>query len=138
MAHTHATPDRLLSAGRRVLARFGSRELDAVPTDEFINWTALWDELRGDFATRALPQVPDFDTLDPAAREAARAYIRQRLVSDVMLGRCEELHRDLFAHGICTDGVEAYAVARDAFEDSVEAFGDARIRLAGLLTPATH
>ncbi|MBP2313554.1 hypothetical protein [Azospirillum soli] len=133
MAHTHATPDRLLSAGRRVLARFGSRTLDHVPTDEFINWVALWDELRGDFATQALPHVPAFDELPPAARDAARAYIRQRLISDVTLGRCEELHRDLFARGICTDGVEAYAVARDAYEDSVEAFGAARVRLAGLL-----
>jgi len=133
MTHTHATPDRLLSAGRRVLARFGSKTLDHVPTDEFINWVALWDDLRGDFATQALPNVPAFDDLNPAAREAARAYIRQRLVSDVMLGRCEDLHRDLFAHGICTDAVEAYAVARDAYEDSVEAFGAARVRLSNLL-----
>ncbi|MDQ2102834.1 hypothetical protein [Azospirillum isscasi] len=133
MAHTHATPDRLLSAGRRVLARFGSRTLDHVPADEFINWVALWDELRGDFATQALPHVPAFDDLPPAAREAARAYIRQRLISDVTLGRCEDLHRDLFARGIRTVGVEAYAVARDAYEDSVEAFGAARLRLAGLL-----
>lgn len=135
MTQPHATPDRLLSAGRRVLARFGSRELDHVPDDAFIDWVTLWDELRGDFATQALPRVPGFDTLGPAAREAAKAYIRQRLVSDVLLGRCEELHRDLFAHGICTDAVEAYAVARDAFEDSVEAFGAARIRLAELLVP---
>ncbi|WP_448204346.1 hypothetical protein [Azospirillum sp. sgz302134] len=138
MAHTHATPDRLLSAGRRALARFGSRELDHVPADAFIDWNALWDELRGDFATQALPRVPEYEALDPAVREAARVYIRQRLVSDVMLGRCEELHRDLFAHGICTDAVEAYAVARDAYEDSVEAFGAARVRLAGLLAPSTH
>ncbi len=136
MPHSHATPDRLLSAGRRVLARFGSKRLDHVPSDAFINWAALWDGLRGDFG--APDRVPSFDALDPAARDAARAYIRQRLVSDVTLGRCEELHRDLFARGIRTGAVEAYAVARDAYEDSVEAFGAARIRLARLLAAAAH
>lgn len=143
MAHTHAsthgaTPDALLTAGRRILARFGSKSLDHVPDDAFIDWTVLWEGLRGDFAAPALPEVPRFDDLDAAARAAARGYIRQRLVSDVALGRCEELHRDLFAHGISTDAVEAYSAARETYEDSVEAFGAARRRLAALLTATSR
>lgn len=138
MSHAHPTPDRLLSAGRRVLARFGSRALDHVPDDAFIDWELLWDELRGDFTTAACPAVPAFAELSAPAREVARVYIRHRLLCDVALTRCEELHRDLFARGIGTDAVEAYAVARDAFEDSVEAFGAAGRRLAALLGPALH
>lgn len=126
-------PNRLFPDGRAVLARFGYRPLDRLPADDEVDWAALWDQLRGDFATHADPVVPSYGRLHGPAVEAARDYMRHGLAADLGLDRCEALHVRLFADGISTDRVEAYARARDAYEDSVEAFGAARTRLAALL-----
>ncbi|HYH21054.1 MAG TPA: hypothetical protein VD995_20805 [Azospirillum sp.] len=136
MAPQHELPNRLFPDGRAVLARFGYRPLDRLPADDEVDWAALWEQLRGDFATHANPVVPSYDRLHGPAAAAARDYMRQGLAADVGLDRCEALHVSLFADGIATDRVEAYAQARDAYEDSVEAFGAARTRLAGLLAGA--
>lgn len=133
MAQAHELPNRLFTDGRAVLARFGYRPLDRLPADDEVDWAALWNQLRGDFATHANPIVPSYDRLHGPAAAAARDYMRHGLAADLGLDRCEALHASLFADGIRTDRVEAYAAARDAYEESVEAFGTARVRLAALL-----
>ncbi|HEY0833718.1 MAG TPA: hypothetical protein VGE72_07390 [Azospirillum sp.] len=134
MAPHQELPNRLFPDSRAVLARFGYRHLDRLPADDAVDWAGLWEDLRGDFATHAHPRVLAFGQLEGAALDAARDYIRRGLAADLALDRCEALHVSLYADGISTGRVEAYAEARDAYEDSVEAFGAARTRLAGLLT----
>lgn len=125
-------PNRLFSNGRSVLAQFGYRQLEAGEVRE--DWALMWDHLRGDFATAACPQVPAYDRLSEDQQAAARTYMSRRLIADRNLETCEDLHVRLFSGGINTDLVERYSVAREAYEESVEAFGDAREDLAALLT----
>lgn len=126
-------PNRLLRDGRAVLARYGYRHLEAMPDGDTFEWAALWDQLRGDFATHEHPAVPALGALSGAAADAARAYMACGLDADRKLDRCEELHARLFREGIATGLVEDYAAARDAYEDAVEAFGAAGARLTRLL-----
>jgi len=133
MVPVQELPNRLLRDGRAVLARYGYRRLDALPGEGSFDWAALWDQLRGDFATHDHPAVPPLDALPGEAAAAARAYMVCGLDADLKLDRCEALHVRLFAEGIGTGLVEEYALARDAYEDAVEAFGAAAARLAPLL-----
>lgn len=125
-------PNRLFSNGRSVLAQFGYRPVDAGEVRE--DWAEMWDHLRGDFATAARPLVPGYAGLTADQQAAARTYMSCRLIADRNLETCEDLHVRLFSGGIKTDLVERYSVAREAYEDSVEAFGDAGEALAGLLS----
>ncbi|MBB4264944.1 hypothetical protein [Roseospira visakhapatnamensis] len=124
-------PNPLFASGRSVLARFGYQHRDDQEARE--DWAVMWDLLRGDFSAPAGEAVPAFHDLDEPTRGAARDYMVARLIADRNLERCERLHVDIFANGVNTDAVERYAIARDAYEDSVEAFGAARLRLATLL-----
>lgn len=126
-------PNRLLSDGRAVLARYGYRRLEAMPDDGAVDWAALWDQMRGDFATHDHPALLPFDALSGDAAVAAHAYMVCALDADLRLDRCEALHLRLFGEGIATGLVEDYALARDAYEEAVEAFGAAGARLARLL-----
>ncbi|MBM3597309.1 MAG: hypothetical protein FJX35_03790 [Alphaproteobacteria bacterium] len=127
-------PDPLVEQRHAVLARYGAEPatLPAGEADE-ARWTELWRLLKPDFATADRTQVPDFASLAPAAREAARAYIGCRIEADRLLARCKEAHSRLARDGIATDAVEHYATVRDAYEDGVMAFGAARERLDTLL-----
>lgn len=127
-------PNKLFSNGRSVLSRFGYRHLEDGEIRE--DWAEMWDLLRPDFATSQRPSIPAYTGLTPEQQVAARDYMARRLIADRNLETCETLHVALFAHGISTDGVDRYSVARDAYEDSVEAFGDARQRLDALLAGA--
>jgi hypothetical protein len=133
MVPVQELPNRLLRDGRAVLARYGYRHLEAMPDAGSFDWAALWDQLRGDFATQHHPVVPPLDALSGEAAEAARAYMVCGLDADLKLDRCEALHVRLFGEGIATGLVEEYAAARDAYEDAVEAFGAAGARLSRLL-----
>lgn len=113
-------PNALFADGRRVLGRYGYRPGGGAP-----DWAAEWARLKPDFPFAA----PDWDGLDAAQRDAAIAYLAQRLTADRRLEDCEALHAELLAAGIGTDLVERYAAARETYEDSVEAFGAARERL---------
>lgn len=124
-------PNRLFSNGRSVLSKFGYRHLEEGEVRE--DWAEMWEHLRPDFANSRRVSVASYDRLTPEQQAAAREYMSQRLLADRNLERCEELHVALFSKGINTDGVERYAVARDAYEDSVEAFGAAREKLDALL-----
>lgn len=124
-------PNRLFSDGRSVLSKFGYRHLEDGEVRE--DWAAMWEHLRSDFTDTHRLSVASFDRLAPEQQDAAREYMSRRLLADRNLERCEELHVKMFSQGIKTDVVERYSVAREAYEESVEAFGDARERLDALL-----
>ncbi|MBK7765049.1 MAG: hypothetical protein IPI44_02525 [Sulfuritalea sp.] len=60
--------------------------------------------------------------------------MRRRLLADRLFEECQELYRRLHAEGINTELVEAYALARDAYEESVLDFGRAREMLEEVFT----
>lgn len=124
-------PNRLFSDGRSVLSKFGYRHLEDGEIRE--DWAAMWEHLRADFTDTHRLSVASFDRLTAEQQDAAREYMSRRLLADRNLERCEELHVKMFAQGIRTEVVERYSVAREAYEESVEAFGDARERLDALL-----
>lgn len=104
--------------GRRAeLARFGYRSSDSEPTQ-------LWRVLRRDFpgpaAEAELAELPD------AVQDKAREYCLHRATMDRLLDRCDAIHLSILRGGPDAAVVEDYAVARDAFEDSVERFGELR------------
>ncbi|MFA7431181.1 MAG: hypothetical protein WCZ23_13570 [Rhodospirillaceae bacterium] len=124
-------PNRLFSEGRSVLSKFGYRHLEDGEVRE--DWAAMWEHLRSDFTDTHRLSVASFDRLNADQQAAAREYMSRRLLADRNLERCEEWHVKMFAQGINTDAVERYSVARDAYEESVEAFGAAREKLDILL-----
>lgn len=94
----------------------------------------MWAKLKGDFATGATGVVPDYDVLTDGQQDAARAYMELRLQADRRLMACEKAHKEILAEGIDVELVELYTAAREAYEDTVIAFGEARERLAQLLS----
>lgn len=129
---TATTPQRLIDRGAGELRRFGY-----VPQrDDEPDWSAMWQLLKGDFATAARLQVPDFDRLGPWPQQAARIYMRRRLLADRLFEDCTVLYDRIHSQGIGTDLVEAYTLARDAYEDAVMEFGDAREKLEQVLAQA--
>jgi hypothetical protein len=133
-------PDPLVEERHRVLARFGY-DAEAAPTPvaepDDRQWAEMWEPLKPDFAIARRPQVPAYASLTPAAQAAARLYMRCRLEADRLLEACKGAHTRLARDGITTEAVERYAVVRDAYEDSVAAFGSARARVDEILpTPA--
>lgn len=123
-------PDPLVEERHGVLARYGYR-LDRGGTER--DWAGMWKMLQGDFATRARPWVAGFEQLTPRQQEAARVYMRRRLIADELLDACKLAHADLHRQGIAPEAVERYAIARDAYEDAVMDFGRAREQLEALL-----
>ncbi|WP_240796798.1 hypothetical protein [Terasakiella sp. SH-1] len=123
-------PNTLFSNGRSVLSKFGYVHFEGEETRD--DWAQMWEHLRGDFPLEA-EQVPSFDKLDTTVQEAACAYMKVRLLADHYLDECERLHVNIFKDSINTDLVEAYAVARDNYEHSVEDFGEARLKVQGML-----
>lgn len=123
-------PDPLVEERHGVLARYGYR-LDRGTAER--DWPGMWKLLQGDFATKARPFVAAFAQLSPRQQEAARVYMRRRLVADELLDACKEAHADLHRGGIAPEAVERYAIARDAYEDAVMDFGRAREQLDALL-----
>ncbi|SKA20458.1 hypothetical protein SAMN02745127_02623 [Oceanospirillum multiglobuliferum] len=122
------SPDQLVEQGASVLAKFGYEPFGG----EEEHWSAMWDLLKGDFTTQKHPEIPSFDDLSLSLKEAAKVYMRRRLIADRFFEECRKAQADLFK-GIDTDGVERYTIARDAYEDSVGDFGAARERIAMLL-----
>lgn len=104
--------------GRRAeLARFGYQSSDSEPAQ-------LWRVLRRDFpgsaAEAELAELPD------EVQGQAREYCLHRATMDRLLDRCDAIHLSILSGGPDAAVVEDYAVARDAFEDSVERFGELR------------
>ncbi len=125
--------DPLLERNAEQLARFGYVPAASGSADEQPDWAGWWRRLRADFATVHLAHVPDYGELSPWPQEAARIYMRRRLAADRLFEECRKLHGELLECGINTERVEAYSLARDAFEDSVHQFGEAREKLEKIL-----
>ncbi|SCA55487.1 conserved hypothetical protein [Candidatus Terasakiella magnetica] len=124
-------PNKLFSTGRSVLSKFGYVHFEGEESRD--DWAEMWEHLKGDFPLEQA-QVPSFDGLEPTVREAARDYMKVRLLADHYLDECERLHVNIFKGSIETDLVEKYSLARDRYEHSVEDFGEARVKVQGLLS----
>ncbi len=122
------SPDQLVEAGASVLARFGYRPFEG----EQEGWDEMWRLLKSDFTTQKRPWVAEFADLSPSQKEAAKVYMRRRLIADRWFEECRKAQADLY-QGIGTELVERYSVAREAYEDSVEDFGRAREKVDSLL-----
>ena len=125
-----ASPQQLIDGGIAELKRFGYTPFgDAAP-----DWAGMWQLLQGDFATLQRSHVPAYADMSPWPQEGARIYMRRRLVADRLFEECQELYRRVHGEGINTELVEAYSLARDAYEEAVLDFGKAREMLEGVFT----
>ncbi|MDD3448238.1 MAG: hypothetical protein PHF72_04320 [Gammaproteobacteria bacterium] len=122
------SPDQLVEAGAGVLARFGYRPNLGGEED----WAEMWLLLRGDFATHGRPAVPAYPELRPSQQEAARVYMRRRLIADRLWEECRKAQAGLYGR-IDTEAVARYSIAREAYEESVEDFGRAREQVEAML-----
>ena len=119
-----AFPNQLFDRGRDILGRYGYR-----PDGGGGDLAEAWARLTSDFPMA----VPVWDRLTSPQRQAAETYLRLRLEADRGLELCESLHARLLQAGIDRELVEAYAQARESYEEAVEAFGEARERLEDAL-----
>lgn len=124
------SPQQLIDGEISELRRFGYTPFgDAAP-----DWEGMWQLLRGDFATLQRTHAPNYAEMSPWPQEGARIYMRRRLLADRLFEECQELYRRLHGEGISTELVEAYALGRDAYEESVLDFGKAREMLEEVFT----
>lgn len=125
-----ASPQHLIDGEIAELKRFGYAPLgDAAP-----DWPGMWQLLQGDFATLQRVHVPAYAEMSPWPQEGARIYMRRRLLADRLFEECQALYHRLHAEGINTELVEAYTLARDAYEEAVLDFGKAREMLEDVFT----
>jgi len=124
------SPQHLIDGGIAELERFGYTPFgDAAP-----DWAGMWQLLQGDFATLRRAHVPAYAQMSPWPQEGARIYMRRRLVADRLFEECQELYQRVHAEGINAELVEAYTLARDAYEEAVLDFGKARAMLEDVFT----
>ncbi len=124
------SPQQLIDGGIAELKRFGYTPFgDAAP-----DWAAMWELLKGDFATLRRADVPGYAQMSPWPQEGARIYMRRRLLADRLFEECKALYCRLHEGGINTEIVEAYSLARDAYEEAVHDFGRARESLEEVFT----
>jgi hypothetical protein len=124
------SPQHLIDGEVALLKRFGYEPYaDADP-----DWSLMWELLKGDFATLNRARVPGYEEMTPWPQEGARIYMRRRLVADRLFEECQMLYQRLHTEGIDTELVEAYTLARDAYEDSVGDFGASRAMLEKIFT----
>lgn len=125
-----SSPQGLLDGEIAELKRFGYEPFGGTEPD----WNGMWQLLKDDFATLRRPRVPDYAALSPWPRQAARIYMRRRLLADRLFEECQILYRGLHREGINTERVEAYSLGRDAYEEAVLDFGKAREMLEDVFT----
>jgi hypothetical protein len=124
------SPQNLIDGEIAELKRFGYTPFgDAVP-----DWAGMWQLLKGDFTTLRRAGVPGYEGMSPWPQEGARIYMRRRLLADRLFEECQVLYRCLHEEGIGTERVEAYSLARDAYEEAVLDFGKAREMLEEVFT----
>lgn len=125
-----ASPQQLIDGEIAELRRFGYTPFgDTAP-----GWVGMWELLKGDFATPRRARVPGYAQLSPWPQEGARIYMRRRLLADRLFEECQVLYHRVHAEGIGTELVEAYTLARDAYEEAVLDFGKARAMLEDVFT----
>lgn len=124
------SPQNLIDGEVAELKRFGYTPFgDAAP-----DWEGMWQLLKGDFTTLQRKHVPTYSVMSPWPQEGARIYMRRRLLADRLFEECQVLYRCLHEEGINTERVEAYTLARDAYEEAVFDFGKAREMLEEVFT----
>lgn len=128
------SPQRLIEGEVAQLKRFGYVPALGAAGDADLDWAAMWELLKGDFATLQRAHVPAYAEMTPWPQEGARIYMRRRLLADRLFEECQMLYERLHSEGIDTELVEAYALARDAYEDSVGDFGESRKMLESVFT----
>ena len=116
------SPQRLIDREVDQLKRFGYVPFGDTDPD----WVAMWELLKTDFSTVARAHVPSYQEMSVWPQEGARIYMRRRLLADRLFEECQALYSRLHNDGISTELVEAYTLARDAYEDAVMDFGKAR------------
>lgn len=129
------TPSRLTAneIGRRdALKRFGYGQAEAQAPGEALE--REWALLLTDFLPGE-PALP-LSAMSPELRHLAEEHVRQRREVDQLMHVCDQAHSRIAAAGTRPDLVEAYAVARDQFEEAVERFAAHRDALAKALTSA--
>lgn len=84
----------------------------------------IWRQLRSDF-TPPHGRVELLDLMGDSLVEAGR-YCSHRATLDGLMDLCDEIHLEILRRGPEPVLVETYAVARDAYEDAVERFGELR------------
>ncbi len=124
------SPQQLIDGEIAELKRFGYTPFGDAAAD----WEGMWQLLKGDFATLQRAQVPGYAQMSPWPQEGARIYMRRRLLADRLFEECQELYRRLHGDGINTELVEAYSLAREAYEEAVLDFGKARELLEDVFT----
>lgn len=125
-----ASPEKLIDGEIAELTRYGYAPFVGAEPD----WGGMWELLKGDFSTLRRAHVPAYAEMTPWPREGARIYMRRRLLADRLFEDCQVLYRSLHAEGINTERVEAYTLAREAYEDAVLDFGKAREMLEEVFT----
>jgi hypothetical protein len=124
------SPEQLIDSEVAELRRFGYTPFGTAAPD----WVGMWQLLQGDFATLQRAHVPAYAEMTPWPQEGARIYMRRRLLADRLFEECQALYRRLHGEGIKTELVEAYSLAREAYEDAVLDFGRAREMLEAVFT----
>ncbi|MCF8177894.1 MAG: hypothetical protein K9J74_05260 [Sulfuritalea sp.] len=124
------SPQHLIDGEIAELKRFGYSPFGGADPD----WAGMWLLLQGDFATLQRAHVPSYIEMSPWPQEGARIYMRRRLLADRLFEECQVLYRRLHGEGINTELVEAYTLARDAYEEAVLDFGKARAMLEEVFT----
>ena len=125
-----SSPQNLIDGEVAELRRFGYTPFgDAAP-----DWAGMWELLKGDFATLRRTHVPAYAEMTPWPQEGARIYMRRRLLADRLFEECQGLYARVHTEGINTELVEAYTLARDAYEEAVLDFGKARAMLEEVFT----
>lgn len=114
---------------RQLLKRFGYGLGDAAAKAE-----AGWTLLHADFAP-GVP-IPALSAMDPRTRLLVEGYLDRRARLDVLMDSCDAAHLRILQEGARPTLVEAYAGARDAYEDAVEDFGAHRERVQKALASA--
>jgi hypothetical protein len=122
------SPQRLIDREVDQLKRFGYVPFGDVEPD----WSSMWELLKADFSTVARAHVPAYGEMSVWPQEGARIYMRRRLLADRLFEECQVLYSRLHNDGINTELVEAYTLARDAYEDAVMDFGKAREVIEGI------
>jgi len=103
--------------GRRwQLERFGYNSKADLPE--------IWRQLRSDFT--APHGRAELSELVGAGLAEAQRYCSHRAKLDGLMDRCDAIHLQILRKGPEPVLVETYAVARDAYEDAVERFGELR------------
>jgi hypothetical protein len=89
-----------------------------------------WRSLRGDFDNAAALELA---ALPDETQATITHYLACKRESDRLLAACEAAHAEILQDGLNRARSEAYAVVRDAYDDSVEDFGTAGAEVARCL-----